>query len=384
MTAVQVDAQSGSVDPAARVKETTSEHLTSLQALRFIAATSVLIGHVQAETVHLGIDPTGEFKIFEPIPWGAGVDIFFVISGFIIHHISANKEPGLRSVVDFAAHRIIRIVPLYWIFSALMLVATVMFAHQLRRGQLDATHVFASFLFIPWPPSPDLTARPLLAQGWTLNYEMFFYLCFAALLALRADRRIGLLVALFVTLIAIGVVFHPKNTTLDFYSNPIIAEFVFGVVLSSLRRRTTFLPRVVVVLFVVGGIVGLHFGEQLSESLGLSRAIARGLPAALIVAAFVLPNRFSSPHSTTSRVASELGDASYSLYLSHPFVYNAIALIWKKAIPGAPYAFVIVSFFACTVASLLIYRVIERPLLAYCRSRYRERGALISSRSSRC
>src|SRR3569623_79790 len=166
-----------------------ARRLDGLQILRFFAAFAVLLEHVVHEALSFGIaDPA--LHALEAFDFGVGVDVFFVISGFIMYYISAGEfgRPGAQS--RFLPRRIIRLVPLYWLFTLAMLAAMLLVPGQLAHTVLDPLHILASFVFVPWLDSTGL-AHPILGLGWTLNYEMYFYVLFS--FALLLPRRIGLL-----------------------------------------------------------------------------------------------------------------------------------------------------------------------------------------------
>ena len=152
--------------------------------------------------------------------------------------------------------RIIRLVPLYWLFTAAMLVATLVFARQIAHATLSLPHIAASFLFVPWLDSTALP-HPLLGLGWTLNYEMFFYLLFS--FALLLPKRAGLvaLVSAFVVLAAANPLVDPGWVQVKFWTDPIILEFLFGVGVAMLFRRGMVLNRPAAIAAIVLGAIGL-------------------------------------------------------------------------------------------------------------------------------
>ena len=119
-------------------------------------------------------------------PWLAGVDIFFVISGFIMVYASSRWFGSARAPRVFLAHRIARIVPLYWATMMVYLAVLLLTPWLLNSEYLAPHFVIASFLFIP-AARPDGLVQPLYSLGWTLNYEMFFYALFA--IAIAFPRR---------------------------------------------------------------------------------------------------------------------------------------------------------------------------------------------------
>ena len=181
--------------------------LERLQALRFIAAAAIVVRHIFMELDQHGI--AYEMRdAFAAVPWGAGVDVFFVISGFVITFGAVAKEPSARASGNFIVRRLIRLWPTYALFTVLMLVAMVFVPDVLEHPTIDPAHTAASFAFIPWPEPGDGHYYPVLGQGWTLNYEMFFYVCFAATMFAPPRYRAALLWTGGVALVVAGLIWR--------------------------------------------------------------------------------------------------------------------------------------------------------------------------------
>jgi hypothetical protein len=161
--------------------------LLSIQILRAVAALMIAVVHTRYEFEF-------KFGIGDVIPpmtaLAAGVDLFFVISGFVMAYGSfhAFGQPGASQ--DFITRRLIRIVPLYWIATSVLVAHVLLHYPSLAAAKHSVGTIIASYLFVPWP-GPTAAMTPILAQGWTLNYEMFFYLLFTV--SLLARPRIGLI-----------------------------------------------------------------------------------------------------------------------------------------------------------------------------------------------
>lgn len=337
-----------------------SSKIESLQGLRFFAALLVVIGHAQHELREARPDLAANWG-FVPFDWGLGVDIFFVISGFIMMHMMAERfgEDGVAR--RFLARRLIRIVPLYWLATT----ATLLTALHLYLTPGGAIHALASYLFIPWPHPDGRGVFPVLSLGWTLNFEMLFYLIFAASLGLRRRAGMALLIAAFGALIAVGRLV-PGVPALRFWGDTIIIEFLFGIGLALGMRSAPRLTRGTALAVVVAAIAVAILSYQMGAYLWMSRALTGGVPALAIVAAVLMglePNRPGQGIMPTLVLA---GDASYALYLTHPFALKAIAAVsartglWGAAPLLPPIAMIV----AAVVASVLFYRFAEKPMLA--------------------
>src|SRR6266852_9064910 len=216
---------------AAKQRETDGPPtVITVQYLRAVAASLVVFHHAMAPPALQSYyrHSFGEF----------GVDLFFVISGYIMWTTTAR---GQRGPASFWAARIVRIVPLYWVYTTLFLLVAV-FAQQalFTEAGLDAAFVLKSYLFVPAVHPSYGGIAPFYTLGWTLNYEMFFYLVLGlSLLLVRPALRFGLFVGLFVLLVLTGWMATPRGALLSTYTNPILLEFLAGVALAALAPWLT-------------------------------------------------------------------------------------------------------------------------------------------------
>jgi exopolysaccharide production protein ExoZ len=280
--------------------------LFSLQALRAIAAWMVVIDHALLELT--GNAPENRMTQAAWALGNAGVSIFFVISGFIMVHISWTNFGTPRASTNFMWRRLIRIVPLYW---AATILALAFHRVSATHGGADGWRELAySLAFVPYKGG-DQSWNPILPQGWTLNFEMMFYLLFAFWLAF--PRRLAL--PAIIALLCAFVFFRSdiSNPALAFLASPIILCFALGIILGAVWRRFA-----------------------LSEP-GWAAALARPL--------------------------QKFGDASYSTYLSHGVVLTITLWMWKATIGRPSIALVGLSLLVATVAGRLIYVLFEKPLL---------------------
>ena len=324
--------------------------LTNIQILRFLAAAAVLVGH--AGDLFLP-----DAAALHAIPWSAGVDVFFVISGFVMTYLTQDQFGQAGAPRAFLIRRIIRIAPPYWLFTTLMVGAVLLFGDHVRNTRLDPAVAATSYLFIPWPRA-DGQLNPLLSQGWTLNYEAFFYLAFAAALFFR--RGLWWLSASFLLIAALHPFVPDLLFVLKFWTNPIILEFLGGIGLGLLFLKGRRLP-----LMGSAGIAALaiatYFATDAMEP-GLVRRIAHiGLPALLLCASLALaPEPGAAGPLRRALVAG--GDSSYTLYLSHTFTLNAALLAWKASGAVMPITAMVTAMIVAIAAAALIYRRIERPM----------------------
>lgn len=341
------------------------ERVESLQLLRALAATLVVFGHVLHEYERYGNATVG---ILGGLPWGMGVDIFFVISGFIMV-LTFRREFGQSGApVRFFLRRVARIVPAYWIFTTLMVLAVILVPGRIDSAELDVWHVVQSYLFIPhFAPNGDL--QPILALGWTLNYEMFFYLVFAVALLFPFRFGFPLCCLAMAGVYLAGEFACPTSDALcKFFSNSVLGEFLVGMGIAAIfgaRRPGALLATAVIVMTCAFGAV-LYFGAGISN-----RFVVLGIPAICIfVAVLAVP---WPANLAPVRAGLLLGDASYALYLSHPFVVEVIRVVADKlGLQGMLEGSVVWAVLVFTMAaafcfSILFFHVIERRMNAAAR-----------------
>lgn len=243
-----------------------------IHGLRAAAALAVVLFHANASAAfYLGRDP---------LAWMAlgkyGVDLFFVISGFVIYLTARVETNG----VAFLARRLERVLPLYWFVVLAMACLAWIAPAYVRSGdwsdpaRVAETLAFVSFARGNWPT---------LYVGWTIEFEMLFYLVTAlAILVLR--RPWGVLTGALVTLASIGALVRPENPVAVFITNPLMLEFAFGIVIGR-----CFVDRQVPGTGMLVIIAGLLL--WLSSAAGAERVLLAGIPAAAVVSAALLADQ---------------------------------------------------------------------------------------------
>jgi peptidoglycan/LPS O-acetylase OafA/YrhL len=300
-------------------------------------------------------NPIDESKNFG----GFGVDIFFVISGFIMW---VTTEKGTQSTKEFWSRRITRIVPLYWIFTSVIVLVGILAPWALNSTKVTLPAAVQSYLFIPHYYSNELLkshVAPLLGPGWTLNYEMFFYFIFGLFLLPPLFRfRLYLISATFFALVTLGHLMPEKGPIAQVYTDQILLEFLLGIFVALSRFKLQELPRWISLSLIV---IALASMMVLFSQPSLPRVLVFGLPAALLIAAAVAcePILKMSP----SPLFLFLGNASYSLYLSHLFAIAPILFLARKMnISWAVSSCLAVG--AAMIVGAITYVFLEKPLTA--------------------
>jgi exopolysaccharide production protein ExoZ len=339
---------------------TPSVQIASIQVLRAVAAFAVVVHHGLHDAAVLARRNGYAFDWQNVLPLSAGVDLFFVISGFVMVYASRNLFGRASSILPFVRRRMARIVPIYWAATIAFMIVYIGGIAPQSRPPPTWDEVAATFLFIPYL-RPDGLLQPIFGLGWTLNYEMFFYLLFALALPLPRARAVAAVAGGLLLLVAVGSFIPPSLTALSFWTRPIILEFGFGVLIGHMAlsgvRPTRGLA--VALAFIA---IGLLVAGALKPGFVGDRALLYGLPAALLVIS-ALGVEFDGQSNWATRAAVGLGDASYALYLFHPFPQRALARVAGDAFAHTSLIALIAlgALLSCLLA-VLIWRFFEKPL----------------------
>jgi peptidoglycan/LPS O-acetylase OafA/YrhL len=307
--------------------------IANIQVLRAFAAAIVVLYHIVKSPVGNGASFGLMFD-----PWGAaGVDLFFVISGFIMVHVQDTKA---RSPIEFARNRTIRIVPLYWAITFGWALIIYAFSSDFRDSY-KFEHIIFSMFFISGVVGFDF---PFLLPGWTLEYEALFYFLFTLSILAVGKRYFFLLLF---SVMALSLII----------SEPMLAEFILGMLSARIytsglvRRFSPFLLTIGVTSFFAGAFVDLNFGSYGADR-GWYRVWFWGVPSVLVVASACNVRQLSS------KSLLYLGASSYSIYLVHFIVIQ----IFYKLIPVSGDAPIVFLFIICISVGCLTYKLVEMPL----------------------
>lgn len=338
----------------AALPRTRPDTLFAVQYLRAAAALAVVFYHVSVLSQKTwGLDPERVDHV-----GAAGVDLFFVISGFIMAMIVA--RPGAFDGKEFWISRIARVAPAYWVITLVVFVLALNLPNLFNSTVANPYSLLVSLSFIALDQGHGDTG-PLLVVGWTLNYEIFFYAIVALTAGLFADRKLLGTSAVISALILAGIVFQPANPTLEFYTDPILLEFVFGIVIFhvwnwSSQREQRGQRLASVAIFSVGVILLVLQWERPLQDW---RPFFWGLPAVAVLYGGLGALTFKSPF------LARLGDWSYALYLTHVFVVT----LYIKHVMSSLSSIILpwqVHYLIMTVAAFAVaagyYVFIERPL----------------------
>lgn len=317
--------------------------LISVQLLRALAAWVVVGHHVMQ--LFFNFEAHNAFEDLLVEKGGAGVDVFFVISGLVIFLASADKA---LTPWRFMLMRVARIAPAYWFYTVLLAVLVTVMPWMFPDVQLELGHALLSMLFIPAQNPAGYGVYPLLDVGWTLNFEMLFYCLFAVALLVREAYRLWVVaVLLYLLCYVIGPAFDLAD---GFYRNDIALEFLMGMAIGILYRRGLCRARPwLALLGVVAALAAIYHGAD------VPRVLEWGVPSAVLVISCVA----LEPYFHGSRLIKLLGDCSYSVYLLHVLVLCAGRwAIEHRAID--PYAMIPVCIAVIALGALASYEVLEQ------------------------
>jgi exopolysaccharide production protein ExoZ len=309
-----------------------------------------------------------------------GIDMFFVISGFIVSSVvlRSRQEPGATAMWEFLKRRLIRIFPIYWFFCLLQIVR-LLHSHQLfQQNYLPAFFLLPGLRHIETPLLVDFS--------WTMIFEMFFYYALAVTLLGTIRRAVPAAIAIFCGAIVLGCIVGIRRPIWIVVCNPIVLEFVFGALLAMAYRhfgRRQGLGMVLLFLGTAASICLAMFPSAASANGQpmilngdgvMLRVMTWGVAAMMVVGGMV----FWSPaiRSRLGRIAVVLGNSSYSAYLASGMVIEfTMRLIFKLVGGGVPFSVgrvavyqiaVTVSVFA---AGWVCYQFVEWPMLRWLQAR---------------
>jgi peptidoglycan/LPS O-acetylase OafA/YrhL len=334
----------------------------NVQFLRAAAAMLVVLNHVQP-MMNTNYDTAWESRFGQ-----FGVDIFFVISGFIMFYTNRTMRRGAG---EFLSNRLLRIVPLYWLATLALVILLLIGFHPNGLHDVDLPSIVKSLFFVP-SKFPDGRTDLILSLGWTLRYELYFYVVFAATFFLRSlEKSLAIITVFFVGGAGVAIAFGPFGYLVDYYLRPITLEFVLGGVLALFyirwpSRRCGWDALLAAGLIVGGFALAVIADEFTDPTESDIRFVYFGVPAFLIVAGCLLLEK--SGWRFTNGFALLLGAASYSLYLFHPIFLQA-SVKGVRLISHSPYGLsmcsaVTTAITAALIGAILIHLLVEKRITA--------------------
>lgn len=273
-----------------------------VQVMRGIAALGVVYFHT-------------EYGPWQSANWG--VDFFFILSGYFLMMSTENNGGG----VCYWKNKLMRLCPLYYIFTLMVAVGFKMAPSVFRSTVVNGETLLKSFLFIPCYARQGMIF-PIYSIGWTLNLEMFFYVLF--FLAMKINHRCRGFIAsgMICVLIVLGMVYKPQNAIMKFWTQQMLFEFVLGIAVYGLQARIgEFKVNQKVCIVGIGVILLLQFSYKILLEGRYHLACSMVLSTLLLLLCLPLKDMKVNHH------LKQLGDMSYTLYLTHFFIVGTICRV---------------------------------------------------------
>jgi exopolysaccharide production protein ExoZ len=342
--------------------------ISQIDGLQVLRASAVLL----VAWLHAG-QMLGNWRVTELPHFGAfGIDIFFVISGFIMSSVllRSRQAPGVPATWRFLKRRLIRIFPIYWLF-ALLESARLLHGHG-----FFLQNYFPSFLLLPglYPRYPLV-----LGLSWTMVFEMFFYYVLAAILLFTVKRAVLVSIVFFGTAVLLGQMIDVQRPVWIILTSPILLEFIFGAIAALALQRFEHRRRLGIAMLVVGIAASLYLRshpqqggaagiDMVQSSVGATRRMLTwGLAATMIVSGII----FWSPsiQSLPGKIAVILGNASYSAYLASPlvieFTSRLLIRLGGHATVGKEMLFQTTIVLVVFLVGWLSYQFVEWPMIRW-------------------
>jgi peptidoglycan/LPS O-acetylase OafA/YrhL len=341
-----------------------NEKIDSLQVFRAIAAILVVLFHITSYSQ----ERYGYTFLDNRFAFGyTGVDFFFVLSGFIIFYIHVKDVGNRQQIQPYVAKRLLRIFPIYWIITFAKVSVIFLLPALAKSYERESGVIIASFLLFPQ------RNLPIIGAAWTLSYELFFYMLFGMAIWLGYRRGLYLfagwtiLVLGYVIGKAAGLTIFPDHYLIRFALNERNLEFILGCLSAyiAMNYKVSY-PKFVA---ITGGLLFLAAGLYVSNGGRVpSYTVLFGLPSLLLVtgsASIELQRYVRFP-----KLLVFLGNASYSIYLTHAMFVNIFTVIfdflnWTNQLPPS----VLMSTIAigAILGGSAVYQFLERPLLSLLR-----------------
>ncbi len=335
----------------------------SIQAIRAVAAALVVFFHarffVDSYQATYGFAPAlfFDFGVLRRFG-GFGVDLFFVVSGFVVLYTTWHAPRTVAAMRAFIGRRLARIVPIYWLYTVFL----VALAPRLFGQTMDFASVALSLLFIPYKPTGGNFA-PILAVGWSLSYEMYFYILAALGLLLPRGAFIAGLGVYFAVCVLAPFFLPPLAALPAMMTNALVLEFYFGMLICAAYLRFGGIGRRVGWGALAVGIGLLALAAGFSPPPEAFRGFVWGIPAAGVVVWFISRERQGG--FWEKPLWQALGASSYSLYLTHFILLPALGRLGFEAglMPYLPAdVYMVVTGIVCVVVGHGLYLGVERPL----------------------
>ncbi len=329
----------------------------TIQVTRFICALVVMILHTAFYT-----SERLDSKTFHYDQGFQGVKLFFIISGFVMIISSESLMGNQKAWSIFAIKRIIRIVPIYWIMTTYKLIILIFASSLIYHARLDYGFILKSYFFIP-AFNVDGSLEPFYGVGWTLNYEMFFYLLFTVALLVRV-RPIVFMSIILIPLSVLSI-YRTSNwpAAVSFYANPIILNFLYGMIAGQLIINGKKLSQRLAIPLIVICLLYIFIPR-----IGIISGIPSNNVIVSIASFLLIYGAASIENFWGKKIPAQLiylGGASYSLYLIHPSVAPLAPTLLNLLHLKFDVLSVVLGVLGAILVGTTFYKFCEKPLTKF-------------------
>lgn len=352
--------------------------LNSIQFLRAVAV--LLIVYAGSMDLQMQFSWSNQQDFYHLQKFGAiGIDLFFVISGFIITYSSYNYT-GAAQGARFLTKRFFRINPVYYITSLVFFgVALIQGWKDNSSIQIDKTINSAIDTMLIIPSSGDVHSyKPMLDIGWPLSFGWLFYILFFLLILSKTRYKVLFMGIILTGLVALGYLKKTIDYRIIFITNPIILEFLLGVLIAWLYLRIKtilkFIPTTCILIALLSYIALIAYSNNVPISdkiwnlygfVGMRRFLIWGIPSAFLVAGCLFMEKNNQLARLWNNKWLQLtGNASFSIYLVHITVFSLLTMLYKgTGFFLNPDLAIWLQLALAVFVSICFYKLVEKPLL---------------------
>jgi peptidoglycan/LPS O-acetylase OafA/YrhL len=325
--------------------------IRNLQALRIYAAIPVILYHTNFRLP--GVRPIGIF----------GVHMFFLLSGYIMASICDTDSTA------FVRRRLIRIIPMYWTLTLLLYSVAWKFPHLMNATRALPSELLKSLFFVPFQKSNGLY-QPILFVGWTVNYEMFFYMMLSVAILINKRRAALLGACLMLGVMAVCSFFTATSSIARFYSNTVLLECILGLIayycVRTVSTRLTPAMKPALLVLAIGSLILLPSIEEFGVFAHRADILRYGPVSFVLICSVCLLALMGADFK--AGVVVLLGDASYVMYLTHPYIEEFLDRVVGRFVPifhiDKPVGCLIAMAFVLPI-SVFLYLKVDKPTLRY-------------------
>jgi peptidoglycan/LPS O-acetylase OafA/YrhL len=335
--------------------------LESIRLLRFFAVAFIVVFHAETYLLRMaqGVRTTPSVVI----PFGT--DLFFVISGFLMVYVTASKS---LTFPQFIVPRFARLIPLYWLFTTLMLTILILAPNLFHTTKLDVWHVAASYALVPYPHPFTGVPRPLLVWGWILNLLIPISAIYALFLGFPVRTRVFFVGAALLSVVVLNQFVRDRFGLINFYGSPITLEFVFGMTIGVFYLEFGHIRPLYASILVIVGLAIVASGIKLHISEASDRVWYWGISSVCLLMGLISIEKGLG--WINFGILNNIGDASYSTILTQFFSLGLVNYIivasHLSGVFGETGSQILFLVSALGVGSLT-YVYIERPWVKFIR-----------------